>query len=453
MTVYERLRATGFLRFGAPGRFRYRTADGRAPDAATRARIASLKAPPGWTGVAFAASPRATVQAAGRDAAGRTQYLYHPARAARREREKRRRLARLLRLLPRIRRAIERDLRRPALDRRRVCACAVRILERCHLRAGEREYARKNGVFGLATLRPRHVKVVGSTVTFDFPGKTGRRQTARADDARVAATVRALLAGRPREVFHFFDHAGRRVDLATRHVNEYLREASGARITAKDFRTWAGTVRFACAAARLTADGAQGVAARRRALAAAVRETADALGNTPAVCRASYVASSVMRVFAEGGAARRDAVARMLESARSDRDREAVVLRLLAPSSRRRATAAAAQPRPEAARATNARNASAMRCATATVGPSASVASDAAAADPDARTRRRARRSWPAPSIVSSSHGAASAAASRRNASTEPKGSRSPWTKNVGVRSRGQCATRSSVGRRGGWSG
>jgi DNA topoisomerase-1 len=312
-TVEQRLQRTGIVRVGSPRRgFRYRRADGSRPSAPDRARIAALVIPPAWRDVRIAPSPNDRVQAIGRDQRGRLQYRYHAQQAEQRERDKLERILRFAAALPRLRVRVDRDLRRSGLCRERVMAAIVRILGACLLRPGSAAYARDNGSHGVATLRRRHVRVVGDTVRFEYPGKSGKHQRHELRDARVARVVRELMPLRTPELFVF--EASRRsasargrgrmsrafVDVRRRDVNAYLAEAAGERISAKDFRTWAGTL--VCASLLANARGCDGAvtAGGRRAVAAALSATAGVLGNTPAVCRKSYVFGAIFDAYARG---------------------------------------------------------------------------------------------------------------------------------------------------------
>ncbi|HEU4941110.1 MAG TPA: DNA topoisomerase IB, partial [Candidatus Eisenbacteria bacterium] len=300
MTIIERLGARGIRRLGSKERgFRYRTAVGAPIDAADRERIEALKVPPAWRDVAIHPSPRALVQAVGKDAAGRWQYRYHAKQVARRERDKRERLVRFIAALPRMRRAIARDLALAGLPRAKVLAGILRILSTCFLRPGSEEYASQNGSYGIATLKPRHVSVRGDSVRFDFEGKSGRRQVRELRDRRLASLVRRLVRY-PGEVFKFEGDSGAMVDVRREHINAYIKDVMGERFSAKDFRTWAGTLLCACALARDMSDKPRTRAEAKRRVAAAVREVAEHLGNTPAVCRASYVVPAVIRHYEKG---------------------------------------------------------------------------------------------------------------------------------------------------------
>lgn len=303
MTAVEKLQRDGIRRLGTPkAGFRYRAADGRKVSLRHRSRIRTLGIPPAWKDVAIAPSERAALQAVGRDKAGRWQYRYHPRAVERRAARKYSRIVHFAEALPKMRRAVASDLARPGLPREKVMASIVRILSSCFLRPGSEVYAEENGSFGVATLRRRHVSVRGDTITFDFPGKSGKRQTRKLRDRKVARVVRQLLALRGREVFRFVEEGGNEVDVRRSHVNAYVKEVMGERFSAKDFRTWAGTLICACALARAGkgAGAGESRAARRRVIVAAIREAAEHLGNTVAVCRSSYIYPSVIRGFERG---------------------------------------------------------------------------------------------------------------------------------------------------------
>lgn len=276
------------------------TADGRKPSAVDLERIARLVLPPAWKDVAISASPSAGLQAVGRDAAGRWQYRYSEEHERRRERRKGRRLAEFAAALPKMRTAIERDLRRVEPDREKVMACILRILSTCFLRPGSRIYAAENGSYGIATLRNHHVTVSRDVIRYDFPGKSGKRQKLEFRDRRTARIIRQLKKMPGKELFKYRDPEGNVVDVKRRHINQYIKEVMGQRFTAKDFRTWAGTLLCACALAQAGAESGESRAVRKKKLVAAIRNTADILGNTPAVCRKSYIDSSVLSNFERG---------------------------------------------------------------------------------------------------------------------------------------------------------
>jgi DNA topoisomerase-1 len=236
----------------------------------------------------------------GRDRAGRWQYLYHPARVRARERAKRERLRAFIQALPGLRASIRRGLRGTELSRERVLCALLRILSVNFLRPGSSVYARENDSYGLATLRPRHVSVRGDRVFFDFPGKGGKRQQHVLADRQVATIVRALLRIPSREVFKYRSEDGSLVNLRRRDINAALRERMGRGFTAKDFRTWAGTLMCAVRLGNRAAQSPASLTERRRCVREELREVAMALGNTPAVCRASYVCPDVIEAFERG---------------------------------------------------------------------------------------------------------------------------------------------------------
>lgn len=299
MTTIERLSANGIRRLGSPQRgFRYQRSDRKKISRADRERIENLKIPPAWTDVYINSAAGGAVQALGKDAAGRWQYLYHDRHVRTREKQKLIRLVKFAQNLPALRKTVARHLRLPGLPRDRVMAAILRILGVSFIRPGSQVYADENGSYGIATLRPRHVKVKGDLIIFDFPGKSGVQQHREFRDRQVARIVRELLSHSSREVFAYQNGEGHLVDVKRRHINDYIREVMGGHFTAKDFRTWAGTLICACALARAAAEMDDHRRESKRKLVAAVKETAEALGNTPAVCRDSYICPLVTSGFA-----------------------------------------------------------------------------------------------------------------------------------------------------------
>src|SRR5882724_6069479 len=255
MTRLEQLQQTGIGRFGTPARgFRYKRADGTRTSAADLKRIKELKIPPAWTDVWINSAAGGTVQAIGRDAAGRSQYLYHANHVRRQEARKFKRLIKFAEALPKMRATVASQIRQPGLVREPVMAAILRILSTCFLRPGSQVYASENGSFGLATLRPRHVKVKGDRIEFDFRGKSGIEQHSELKDRQVAKVVRSLLRVPAKEVFKYQNGDGKFVDVKRRHINDYVKEVMGANFSAKDFRTWAGTLVCACALARAASE-------------------------------------------------------------------------------------------------------------------------------------------------------------------------------------------------------
>jgi DNA topoisomerase-1 len=333
MTRIERLQKTGIRRLGPPKRgFRYVTASGRPPGADDLKRIRALALPPAWKDVAISGSPTSALQAVGRDKAGRWQYRYSDAHVRRREEEKFRRLLQFGEALPKMRTTVERHLALPGLPREKVLACILRILSISFLRPGSQIYASENGSYGIATLRNRHVTVKGGDlVHYDFPGKSGKRQHAETRDRAVALVIRKLKKLPGPELFKYPDADGRVTDIKRRHVNQYIKEVMGERFSAKDFRTWAGTLLCANMLARAGSDPSDSQTARKKKVVAAVRETADVLGNTPSVCRASYIYPSVLDTFEQGKTIDRhfDTVEQLVTSRRRLRASEKALVKLL----------------------------------------------------------------------------------------------------------------------------
>jgi DNA topoisomerase-1 len=343
--VYVSDRDEGLTRVGSGKRVRYRDATGAAvTDEATLARIRSLAIPPAWTDVWICSDAAGHLQAVGRDARGRKQYRYHPAFRRRRDAEKHERVLTLARRLPRIRAVVDGDLRRQGMPREKVLALVVRLLELTHLRVGNREYERLNGSFGLTTMRDRHARVRGGQVRFRFRGKGGKLHEVGVRDRRLARLVRRIQELRGQRLFEYEDDEGVRREIRSEDVNAYLRAASGTDVTAKDLRTWAGTV-LAFRALRAGPPGER-EAEQRRAVNVALGRVADRLGNTPAVTRASYVDPAIFEAWEQGAIAR----ARPAVSGDDDPDgpptpeEEAAVLRILERQARA-ARAAVRRPR------------------------------------------------------------------------------------------------------------
>lgn len=301
MTRLQQLQHAGIKRLGSPARgFHYKNADGKKVSAAERERIESLKIPPAWTEVAINPRGAGALQVVGKDAAGRWQYLYHETHTRRQDAKKFRRIVAFAEALPKMRKSVAAHLRQPDLGRERVMASIVRILSSCFIRPGSQVYASENGSYGISTLRPKHVKVKGDVVEFDFPGKSGVRQVRQLKDRQVAKVVKGLLKQPAREVFKYQNGNGEFVNVKRDHITEYIREVMGEKFSAKDFRTWAGTLVCACALARAGAEIAEKKPARRRKVVVAIKEAAEALGNTPAVCRSSYICPEIINSFENG---------------------------------------------------------------------------------------------------------------------------------------------------------
>ena len=310
--------------------FSYRGPDGRPiRDEETLARIRAIVIPPAWTDVWICPHPNGHLQATGRDARGRKQYRYHARYRARRDDAKFERLIAFARALPAIREQVERDLARPGLPREKVLAAVVRLLELTLIRVGNDEYARLNKSFGLTTLRDRHATVEGSAVTFRFRGKSGLTHEVGLRDRRLAGVVRRCRDLPGQELFQYVDDAGETRDVASDDVNGYL-GAIAEGVTAKDFRTWAGTV-LAWRALRSLGKGRTD-REKQRNVNAAIQATAEGLGNTAAVAKSAYVHPAVVDAYLDGRIA--SALVQAAEDSddppgRTDPDEEKAVVALL----------------------------------------------------------------------------------------------------------------------------
>src|SRR6476646_387852 len=290
-------RVPGIRRLGAPGKFRYVRADGRAVKApAELARIKSLVIPPAWTNVWICSDPQGHLQATGRDARGRKQYRYHPRFRQMRDEVKYNRLPAFAQALRRIRRRTAADVRKSGLPRGKVLAAAVQLLEKTLIRIGNEEYARANGSVGLTTMRDRHARVRGADVRFEFRGKSGVAHAVDLHDPRLAKIVKACRDLPGYELFQYVDEHGGRQSICSDDVNAYLREVSGDEFTAKDFRTWAGTVLAAQALHEraVAHESNLPLTALKKNVVEAVKEVATRLGNTATVCRKCYVHPEVV---------------------------------------------------------------------------------------------------------------------------------------------------------------
>jgi DNA topoisomerase-1 len=274
-------------------------------DAATLERVRKLAVPPAWRNVWICPFPEGHLQATGRDARGRKQYRYHPRWREERDGTKYARMIALGHALPRLRRRIAADLRRPGLPRAKVLATVARLLETTFIRVGNEEYARSNKSFGLTTLKDRHVQVGRTKLRFHFRGKSGVEHEISVEDPTLARVVRRCRDLPGQELFQYVDDDGRPATIDSADVNDYIREAAGDDFTAKDFRTWAGTVLAATALAKLrgvrpAANGRRAVRPTNRDVARAISDVAERLGNTAAVCRKCYVHPAIITSYLDG---------------------------------------------------------------------------------------------------------------------------------------------------------
>lgn len=324
-------RKPGIRRKPVAGGFVYVGVDGRKIRAAAELkRIRALVIPPAWTDVWISSSPHGHIQATGRDSRGRKQYRYHSRWRMVRDETKYGRMMAFGSALPQIRKRVEADISVAGLPRTKVLATVVRLLETTLIRVGNDEYARANGSFGLTTMLDRHVSVERGSVRFGFRGKSGIRHTIDLADRRLAGVVRRCRDLPGQELFQYIDDEGEPQSVDSSDVNDYLHEVAGAEFSAKDFRTWAGTVLAAMALREFEAFDSQTQA--KKNVVRAIENVAQRLGNTPTVCRKCYVHPEIIDAYLDGSmleTLKQLADQEMSESLGELRPEEAAVLGLL----------------------------------------------------------------------------------------------------------------------------
>ena len=261
-------------------------------------RIEKIGVPPAYTDVWICAKENGHIQATGRDAKGRKQYRYHVKWTEARDEAKYERMMEFGKLLPNLRKRVAADMRKQGLPREKVLATLVALLEKTLIRIGNEDYAKDNKSFGLTTLRNRHLDIDGGTLRFDFKGKSGKTWNLALRDKRVAKVVRSIQDLPGQQLFQYVDAEGKRQPVDSADVNEYLREITGEDVTAKDFRTWAGTVLASMALAEFEAVDSQ--ALMKKNVKAAIEKVASRLGNTPTICRKCYVHPQVVTSYLDG---------------------------------------------------------------------------------------------------------------------------------------------------------
>lgn len=321
----------GILRCRAGRSFFYRDAKGQTiTDPATLARIRKLAIPPAWNNVWICAAANGHLQATGVDVKGRKQYRYHPDWRALRDETKYNRMIAFGRALPVIRARVAQDLKHEGMPREKILATIVRLLETTLIRIGNREYARHNASFGLTTLRTRHVTVAGDTVHFEFRAKSGKMRRLDLKDRTMARLVKRCRDLPGYELFQYLGPDGERHSITSDDVNEYLKEITGADFTAKDFRTWAGTVLAALALQEFEAFDSE--AAAKRNITRAIEQVAGRLGNTVSICRKCYVHPEIFDAYLEGSLAiglKKDIEAKLTDELPHLSPEEVVVLAFL----------------------------------------------------------------------------------------------------------------------------
>ena len=289
--------STYFTRRKVGKTYHYFEGDERITDAETISRIDALAIPPAWKNVEIARSKSANVQARGYDSAGRLQSIYHPTFRLRQEKLKFDRILRFAEHLPALRRQVDKDLARKRLDKHKVLAAIVRLIDEAYFRVGNERYAKEHQTYGVTTLRSKHIETTTTTVTFDFIGKSGKEHVKTIKDPQLARIIKQLDELPGYEIFRYQDKDGAMHDLHAADVNAYIKEYMGEEFTAKDFRTWGGTLLATSAVIKEELEPEASQTARKRAVTQIVKRVAKRLGNTPAIARSSYIDPRVFVAF------------------------------------------------------------------------------------------------------------------------------------------------------------
>ena len=292
--------AEQIVRTGKPGAFRYRLGGQVITDEQVLDRIGQLAVPPAWKQVQIAVSARSKVQAVGRDAAGRLQRIYHPSWRAARDRQKHGRVLEFGQQLPILRRAVARDLRRRNMSRQKVVACVIRLMDREFFRVGNARSAQEFGHYGLTTLRRKHVRTTSGIIMLDFIGKSGQHQQRRIRDPQLARLVAQLNEMPGYELFRFVDEGGKFRQVQPEQVNDYLRQHLGPEFSARDFRTWGGTLLTVTGLLSPEVVELEATKGPEAALRTVIRDVAQRLGNTEAVTRSSYIDPRIFELYDDG---------------------------------------------------------------------------------------------------------------------------------------------------------
>ena len=277
--------------------FQYFHDDRQVLGKAELAYFKSIGVPPAWKDVKIAASHNARIQATGVDKAGRLQYIYSPKFRARQEKEKFERILRFARALPRMRKTTRQHLALPGLPRQKVLACIVQLMDKAYFRVGNEIYAKENQSYGLTTLRSKHTRVWGDTIIFDFIGKSGQPHLKKVSDKRLAKIIKQLDELPGYEIFKYTDQDGEIHDIHSDDVNDYIKEVMGEEFSAKDFRTWGGTLLASMELSQT--ERSHHMNERKKAVSECVKKVAQKLGNTPAIARASYIDPRVIKAYVD----------------------------------------------------------------------------------------------------------------------------------------------------------
>jgi DNA topoisomerase-1 len=275
--------------------FQYFIGDSQLKDKNEIARIKALRIPPAWRDVKISISASSRVQVNGYDKAGRLQYIYSPSFRARQEKEKFERILRFADALPRMRRITATHLNNTKLDHDKVMACILRLMDSEYFRVGNEVYAKEHQTYGITTLRSKHTTVKGDTVVFDFVGKSGQKHLKEITDKKIAKIIKKLDDLPGYEIFKFYGEDGQLHNVNSEHVNEYIKRVMGEEFSAKDFRTWGGTVLASAELAQV--ERARSETERKKAVTTCVKKVAAKLGNTPAIARASYIDPRIINTY------------------------------------------------------------------------------------------------------------------------------------------------------------
>jgi DNA topoisomerase-1 len=278
-------------------KFIFEDTHGKIKDKQTIERIELLSIPPAWRDVEISKSDRAKILVRGRDEAGRLQAIYNPKFRQKQEKLKFDRILRFAENLPKLRRQLKKDLARKRLDKQKVLACVVRLIDEAYFRVGNERYVKENNSYGITTLRSKHTDVTGDTVTFDFMGKSGKEHVKQITDKQIARIVRKLDELPGYEVFRYQDKKGVMHDIHSEDVNEYIKDHMGEDFSAKDFRTWGGTL--LATTELLAAKECKTQKERQKMVSSTVKSVAKRLGNTPAIARGSYIDPRVIDAYME----------------------------------------------------------------------------------------------------------------------------------------------------------